>query len=211
MLAVPVLFAVAYGWFDIELEWKALGFGALGWLIALALRGPVAMLATKFSGTPERAKLWVGGASGPLEEGVRLVVLLLVGVSFPTVMSIGLGWAAIEVLFGIVNSAVVVSLMRRTDEKAEEARRQMEAQGLLDANNSFWGISERIFASASHVGFALLVAAHPLLVLLTIPVHSGLNFSIVGLARSSMARAQLVFALLGSVLLLGGLAVYSWM
>src|SRR5690625_2108370 len=68
ILAVPLLFVVVYSLFDIELQWKAIGFGALGWLVALALRGPVAMLTTKFIGTSERAKLWLGGASGPLEE-----------------------------------------------------------------------------------------------------------------------------------------------
>lgn len=211
ILAVPLLFVVVYSLFDIELQWKAIGFGALGWLVALALRGPVAMLITKFIGTSERAKLWLGGASGPLEESVRLVVLALVGVSFPTVMSIGLGWAAIEVLFVIVNGAVVISLMRRTDEKAAEARRQLEAQGLLEPNHSFWGISERIFASAGHIGFTLLLAAHPLLVLFTIPAHSVLNLGIVRLVQSSMVRAQLALAVLGSALLVIGLAVYNWL
>lgn len=211
ILAVPLLFAVAYSLFDVELQWNAIGFGALGWLVALALRGPVAMLLNKTMDTSDRAKLWLGAASGPLEETVRLAVLALVGVSFPTVMSVGLGWAAIEVLFVVVNGAVVIALMRRTDEKAAEVRRQLEAQGLLEANQSFWGISERIFASAGHVGFTLLAAAHPLLVLFTIPAHSTLNLGIVRLVPRSMVRAQLALAVVGSALLAIGLAVYNWL
>lgn len=57
-------------------DWKLVGLGAAGWILALVLRGPVAMLA-KWLTSPERTGTIVGWASGPAEELVRVGTVIL--------------------------------------------------------------------------------------------------------------------------------------
>lgn len=209
LLAVPVLLLQAFPLVDGVIQWEACGVGALGWLAALMLRGPVSVLALRLKGSPEAAQPWVIASSGPLEEGVRLAALFIVGTSFSTALSLGLGWAAIEVLFTIVNGAVVVSLVRRDDEQARAVRRQLAAQGLLTANGPFWGVLERLFASAAHIGHTLLLAWQPLLVLVTTPVHSFINVGVTKLTSKSLSKTELLLAVIGTAVLAAGLAAFG--
>lgn len=208
-LAIPpaiFLLFQAFGW---ELSWRGIGFGALGWTAALVLRGPVSILAQRVCGSPEKAQPWVVGSSGPLEELVRYGILAWIGSSFGDALSIGLGWAAIEVLFAVVNGGIVVSIVQRDDAKAQEVRDVLTAQGLLDEKGPFLGIVERIFASVGHIGFTLIIAIQPLWLLVTIPLHSGINFGLVNLAKRSLILVQVTLALIGTALLLWGLAMFQ--
>ena len=171
------------------LDPKLIGLGALGWFIALALRGPVAVLSMKLMGK-EKAQAVVVGSSGPLEEGVRLALLLWLVPSWPTALAVGLGWAAIEVVFAVVNGLVGNMLLSKDDDKAREARELLDAQGMLRETDAHWGVIERIFASLAHFGFTFLAAASPLWLLLTVPLHSGMNFGVVKLSRRSLALAE---------------------
>jgi hypothetical protein len=185
--------------------WGALGAGALGWLVALALRGPIAVAALKLAKRPEAGQSVVVGASGPLEEGVRLGVLVLLGASLPTALAVGLGWAVIEVVFAIVNGFVGNLLLSKDDDKAREAIALLEAQGMLRETGGHWGVIERVFASLAHLGFTLLAAAAPWWLLLTIPVHSAMNLSIQPLVKKGgLPLAEAVVALLGLTLFVGG-------
>ena len=108
-------------------------------------------------------------------------------------LSIGLGWAAIEVIYAIINSFGVLSLFRRDDEKARQARAMIEKMGLAQAMFStppFVGTIERLFACAVQIGFTLLLAWQPLLVILTIPLHSMTNFIALTLLRRSVVLAE---------------------
>ena len=76
-----------------------------------------------------------------------------------------LAWAAIEVVYAIINGFVTLSLFRRDDEKARQARAVLENMGLAKAMLNappFLGVVERIFASAIQIGFTLLLAWQPL-------------------------------------------------
>lgn len=75
-------------------------------------------------------------------------------------------------VYTIINSFVTLSLFRRDDEKARQVRAVLENMGLARAllnTTPFVGVVERIFACAVQIGFTLLLAWQPLLVILTIP------------------------------------------
>ena len=211
ILAAPFMLAVgaAYALFplawDGALVWSAVGFGALGWAVALALRGPVALLVRRRSEHMPTVQRAIAAASGPLEEPVRLILLLLIGRDLDAAYSIGLGWAGLEILYGIVNGFVLASIRTRTDEKAVEARRQLEELGFLRDFPAYAGVVERFTASAFHIGSTLLLAWSPVLLVAAIPVHSGLNLGFLALLPRSMARAQVVVGAIGLPVLAAGL------
>jgi len=55
----------------------------------------------------------------------------LTSTSFSWAISLGQGWAAVEVSFTIVNGIVLISLSNKTDEKAMQAKEMIKAQGIL--------------------------------------------------------------------------------
>jgi len=212
MILVPLAYGLWFFLWGVPLSWGGIGIGALGWTIALMLRNPVALLAKAIPATSKHVTTIVVASSGPCEELVRLAVVLLLGRAFPMALSIGLGWAAIEVVYTIINSFVTLSLFRRDDEKARQARAVLENMGLAKAllnTTPFMGVVERIFASAIQIGFTLLLAWQPLLVILTIPLHSSTNFMALFLLRRSAVLAELYVAIIGIVVLLAGLGVFG--
>lgn len=211
-VAVPVAFAAVLLSTGGSINWGPLALGAAGWLVALVLRTPVILLAQQLAGSPERAEPWVVGASGPCEEAVRVAAVLLVGRAFPVAYSIGLGWSTIEVLYSLVTMFALASLARRADEQAVQARALLQAQGrayMLGGASPFWGIAERVSASALHVGFTLLLAWQPWLVVVTIPTHSAVNFVASGVARRSVALVELTLAIVGGGAYLAGLLAFG--
>jgi hypothetical protein len=61
-----------------------------------------------------------------------------------------------------------------------QARQQLEEMGLLKQSISpLWGVLECISATGLQIGFMLLLAFRPILVFLTIPIHSGVNHGLV--------------------------------
>lgn len=214
VLAVPLAFALGFRLLGLPLNWLAVGAGAVGWVVALALRNPVALVAYWRLRTPERVQPWIVAASGPCEEVTRLVVVMLVGRVFPTALSIGLGWTTIECVYVIVNGLAITSLAHRTDEKARQAMQLIAAQGLgnlLKPSAPFWGIMERVSASGVQIGFTLLLAWQPGLVLASIPAHTGTNFLWLWLARRSMVVTEVSLAVIGALALAGGFSVYGRM
>jgi hypothetical protein len=185
------------------------GLGAGGWLVALALRGPVALLVRGLRVPEEQAKYWIGAASGPAEESVRVVLLLLIGASFRQALWLGFGWATIEVLYTILSGFILASLLGRTDPEAEKAREVLQSQGLLRESGAVYGVIERIGATALHIGFTLLVAWHPLIAVVTAIVHSAVNLITVRLARRSLALTEAMIVIAGIVTFLLGLAAFG--
>src|SRR5690606_13546745 len=183
LLLVPVAFGVAFVAGGHDPIPTALGAGAAGWLLALVLRGPVGLIAMRSTEDQERAQTVVAASSGPLEELVRLGAVTVVGRDLGTAWWLGLGWAAIEVLYSIVNGFAMAALAERDDPEAERAKALMPPVA-FSRTAPWWGIVERSWASALHIGFTLVVAAAPLAVVVTAPLHSGINLGFLQLLRS---------------------------
>ncbi|WP_419875896.1 YhfC family glutamic-type intramembrane protease [Candidatus Pristimantibacillus sp. PTI5] len=201
-ILVPLIFWFGFWASGYEMEWMAFGLGALGWLIALMLRGPLSALVMKMP--QERAKNIVVASSGVLEESTRLVLLAVTSATSSWAISIGQGWAAIEVIFVMVNIVIIATLANRTDEKALQAKQLLEAQGTIQAS-PLWGILERIWASAFHIGCTLIVAFYPWSVVLLIPLHSSVNIIIVKLVARSVRNSSLFIATIGITTLIVGI------
>lgn len=207
-LAVPVAYGVAFALAGSPLQLGPLLVGAVGWALALVLRAPVGLAGLKITGSQERAQGWVIASSGPLEESVRLAALLLVGRDLSTALWLGLGWAAIEVGYAIANAFALAALLTRTDPEAERARAMLPPSAFA-ASAPWWGVIERIWASALHIGFTLMLAAAPVLWIATVPLHTLTNVAFVRLSRDRpMLLVSALGMLLGAVVLGGGLALH---
>jgi hypothetical protein len=203
-ILVPAAFWLAFHYSGTEIEWRAFGLGALGWVIALFLRGPLSAIVMKLP--KEKATTIVVGSSGVLEECVRIAILMLTSMTYSWSVSIGQGWAAVEVLFVMINVLVMASLAKRTDEKAMQAKEMLKMQGNLSAS-PMWGVIERVFASAFHIGCTLLAAKYPWLVVLLIPLHSFVNLTAIKLAKKSIVQTELTIASVGGIVLAAGIIV----
>ena len=204
VLAVPVAYGVAFDQLGHAPMLLPALAGAGGWLLALVLRAPVGILGMHLAGSPERAQRWVVASSGPLEEAVRLAVLLLVGRDLGTALWIGVGWSTIEVLYSIGNGFAVAALAERTDPEAERAR-AMLPPAALSSSSPLWGVVERAWASALHIGFTMTLAAVPLLVLLTAPLHTAINVGVLWLARRrGLLTVTVAGIAVGAIVLAGG-------
>lgn len=203
LVLIPVLIGGLFQVAGIPVVWKGLGLGAIGWFLALNLRIPIGLLAARCF-KKEKASIVVGGSSGPLEELVRLGLLLLTATSLSWSASVGQGWAGIEVLYAILNGVLIQSLLGRTDEKAMQAKAVLESQGMLGIP-PIWGFAERLSASAYHIGATFLIAAYPWSVLFLIPFHSALNLGTLKILKKSVARAEGFVALFGLFVFIVGL------
>lgn len=190
-LLVPVAFALVLTALGADLAWSKVGFGALGWFGALMLRGPLAAILSQTMRDEDRVKNIIVSSSGPIEEGVRVVLLLLVGRSFSDAAAIGLGWATIEVLYTTVTSFLTLSLLRRTDPEAMQARQILEAQGMIRETGPWLGIVERIGASALHIGFTFIIAWNLLAAIPAAIIHSGGNLSLIRTFRTHPVATEL--------------------
>jgi hypothetical protein len=203
---VPVAFLLAFWAAGVKPSWVAYALGAAGWLVAGALRPLVAAMV---KGLGEERAYWVVGlASGPCEETVRLGALAIIGTSYAEVISLGQGWAAVEVLFLIANVVVLAGILNRSDEKANKLREALMSQQTSAPQASpFVGVMERIFASCLHIGFTLLLARSPWMLALTLPAHSLVNMAAVVAAKRSVALAETITGLSGAAALIAGLLV----
>ncbi len=201
-LLVPVGFWLALNRYGVPMNWYAFGLGALGWSIALGLRGPISLVGKFMS--KEKTTTIIVASSGPLEEIVRLLLLALTSAAFSWSVSVGQGWAAIEVLFAIINQMVLIIMVQRTDDKAMQAREFLESSGTLNMS-PIWGVVERIFASAFHIGSTILIASNFWFVIIMIPIHSVLNLGALKLAKKSIVLTEVLIAVVGTLVLLTSL------
>ena len=205
VLGVPVaVFAALAAWLGVPQALPA-ALGAAGWMIALALRQPIALIASRIT-TRDRAMTVVGWASGPAEEVVRLLLVLFVLRRGSAAAWAGAGWMAVEVGYITVSGLMIASLLTKDDPKSLEAKDFLREQGMMQNNGPWWGVLERFSAAGLHLGFTLLIFAQPWLALATIVVHSCTNMLAVRYAKRSIALTEL--ALLGTaiVVLTSGIA-----
>jgi hypothetical protein len=198
LLSVPLLlltlvpFVKLADHLNITLNWKFAVLGAFGWWIALLLRMPIMLIARKLP--RKRATSIVIVVSGPAEESVRLIVLLIIGLTTRNAYSVGLGWAAIEIVYSVIQGIGLSTLQQRTDTKAKEAKAVLASMGMdksLTPSAPFWGIAERFSANAIHLSMSLLLVVNPYLVLVTAPAHSLINMLLTKLIKRSMALAEI--------------------
>lgn len=187
---------------SIEIKPGIMALGALGWWLALVLRLPIIVLVKH---KPQaKAQSVITLFSGPAEELMRLGVLLFLGLTIENAYSIGLGWAAIEIIYSVVQGVAMGVLRVKNDPRALEAKAMLETMGMdkaLKPSAPYWGALERMSATALHLTFSLVLVISPLMVLLTAPVHSSVNLLLVSLVKKSMSRAELVLFVISSLLL----------
>jgi hypothetical protein len=211
-LLVPVAFWLSGTQLGFLFAWQPFVLGAVGWLVALVLRVPFIALFRRTGIEEGRRTILTILLSGPAEEGVRVFMILYLLGTAQNAFALGLGWASIEVLYGLIQSWMLHTLSQRTDEKALRARALLESQGMgrsLEPSAPLWGILERVSATAGHIGFTLLLAFNPWLVLLTAPIHSAANLAIVRLVRRSFLVAELIAAVVFFAIFLSG-AFFSY-
>jgi len=192
-----------------DLPWGWFGAGALGWALALVLRLPVILGLRRLGADMDVMRRWTPALAGPTEEVVRLVVVLVASRDFATAYAIGAGWAAFEAAYGIHVGFLRLGLMRRNDPKALEAQQELAKMGLDREIAPAWGVVERLFAGAAHIGFTLLVAQWPLLVVALIPIHAAVNMGVMALLPRGIGRTEALVALSGTALYVGGLAAFG--
>lgn len=196
-LLVPVLFGVLALIWEINLEIGWILLGAAGWLVALILRAPVSLIAQRLIKNKENIQKVVILSSGPAEELIRLILVLVTAANLDVAYAIGLGWGGVEVLYALVNGFVIAALLKRTDEEAMQAKAVMEKMGLMQAGTKpLFGVVERVAVTALHIGFTLLLAFQPLLVLVTIPVHSFINYGFITLLRRRVPVSTIMLFLI---------------
>jgi hypothetical protein len=214
ILSIPAMLAVLIGYlfaFRIVGETpqvRAIAIGVIGWVVALYLRAPFAPLAKKLG--QERGGLLMAGVSGPCEELIRLAMVLIFGRSFHLALSMGFGWGAVEILFAIISGGARLALLGRDDEKARQAKEILAAQGTMEIPAGWLvGAWERVFATGLHVGFTLLVAFQPWLVVLLLPVHSLVNLTIPKFAKRSIWIVEGIVTVVGGTALILGLSLFG--
>jgi hypothetical protein len=206
----PILFGAAIFPFGYALDWLAMSLGALGWVIALALRIPAGMMLKTTGLRKETMVVVMILLSGPAEEILRLVGITFIAHNFAPVYSFGLGWAAIKVCYSAVSGLLTLSMLKRTDAAALEAQTKMKDMGLLDASVSpLWGLAERLSVSAAHIGFGFWLAWFEALVIPAIIVHSAMNLAAYAMMTKGhgVPRTQMVLFAVGAAVLALGLAV----
>lgn len=210
VLLVPVVIAIAIVLAGYPFQPGPFVLGAVGWIVALALRAPVALVGMRILDDRQRVQVLVTGASGPAEELVRLVAVLAIAAGFREALWIGLGWGAIEVVYSLVNGFAILALLGRTDPEAEQARALLPISDITRPDAPLWGVVERTWATLLHIGFTLLVAAAPLLVVITIPVHSATNLLAVRVGASGgLLRVQAMGAAITAAVLIAAAAAWA--
>ena len=204
---VPIVYALALVLAGYPAQLLPFIAGALGWMIALALRTPVILAAARILGSPQRAMPVIIAASGPAEETVRVIAVLLLGRDPLTALWLGLGWATIEVAYTYVNVLAVAQLVARNDPKSQQAL-EMLPPIALSAQSPWWSAVERAGVTALHIGFTLIVAVVPILFLLTAVIHSAFNLGITNIAKKwSFVAIEGTVCLIGAVVLVVGLVM----
>jgi hypothetical protein len=178
--------------------------GAAGWLVALALRTPAALAASRVPGlkTPRAMPTFMASISGPAEECVRLLMVLFLVKGFGNLLWAGFGWGTVEVVYTLVTAVVIRRLLLDPSEKAADARRVLGSMGFLQYVQNLvplLGAVERATVSLLHIGFTLLLGWNPWLVLVTMPVHSTVNLTAVGLMRRHSVNLLETFVAVVSV------------
>ncbi|MFT4603025.1 MAG: hypothetical protein ACI857_003212 [Arenicella sp.] len=83
--------------------------------------------------------------------------------------------------------------------------KQMGMDKSLAPSTPFWGALERLTATAVHIGFSLLLVFSPYVLIVTIPLHSFINFLVVKMNKTSIGKSQISFCIIGGLILFVGI------
>lgn len=207
LLTVPLIYILAFNALGHgKLRVGPFFLGLLGWSVALLLRAPLALLTVRF--THRLRELVVVAMSGPAEELVRLLAVLFLQANFAGAVSLGLGWATIEVLYALISGFGTVIILSQGGPGAWQLKKRFLDTGLTVPATVYSGIIERLSATALHIGFTLLLAYHPLLILITLPLHSLVNIGAISLNPRSALATQTLIAFFGTTTLLVGIKLF---
>jgi hypothetical protein len=117
-------------------------------------------------------------------------------------VAIGCGWAEAEALLTAAVAAVALISIRNSSKKAEEIEPVQKTQAKPAAG---WAVLERSSSALTHVGFTLLVAAIPVVVVITAVLHSLINIAAVSLITRSIVWTQLLISVFGITIFSVGL------
>ena len=206
LLIVPFIYLVGFNSLGQEIRVWPFCLGVLGWSSALLLRAPLMVLTFRLT---HNMKEQVGAAmAGPAEESVRLLAVLFLQANFAGAISLGLGWATIEVFYALVSGFGTVVILSKGGVGAWQLKKRFLDIGVSVPATVYAGIFERVSATALHIGFTLLLAYHPLLILITLPLHSLVNVGAINLVRRSALATQLLLAVLGIATLAVGIKLF---
>jgi hypothetical protein len=113
------------------------------------------------------------------------------------------------VIYTLITAVVTLSLLKRTDEQALQARAAMDAMRLLRPTGPALGVLERISASTLHIGFTLVLAWSFWLAPVTMAVHSAVNLLLIRTFRKAPLLSELALLAIGAATLLTGLALFD--
>lgn len=207
LLLVPLIYLLAFNSLDQgSIALKPFFLGVLGWSVALFLRPPLMVLTVRL--THDLREKAVAAMAGPTEESVRLGIVLFLQANFASAISLGLGWATIEVIYTLISGFTTVVILSQGGVGAWQLKKRFLDSGQTVPATVYAGIVERLSATALHIGFTLLLAYHPLLILITLPLHSLVNVGAITLNNRSALATQTLLALVGGVTLLVGLKLF---
>jgi hypothetical protein len=207
LLTVPFIYLLAFNALEQgSLTIRPFCLGLLGWSVALLLRAPMLMLTFRF--THKVKEQFVAAMAGPAEELVRLMAVLFLQANFASAISLGLGWASIEVLYTLVSGFGTVMILSQGGVGALQLKKRFLDTGLTVRATVYSGIIERLSATALHIGFTLLLAYHPLLILITLPLHSLVNVGAITLNNRSALATQMLIAFWGVATLVIGIKLF---
>jgi hypothetical protein len=129
-----------------------------------------------------------------------LFILYLIK-TLPGAYWLGLGWASIEIVYSLIEEVALADIRIRTDKKAIQSKAFLKKSGMqniLKPENTFWGVVERIFATAGHIAFSLLLFWNPGVYILTMPTHSLVNKISLKITKKSIPLTE---AFVGAVFL----------
>ena len=194
---------------DVSLICRWVGLGSLGWTLALTLRIPLVVAMRRVTNSPSALEHLTVLSSGPLEELVRLGMLAIAGNSFTIAYSVGLGWGGIEVVYAVFTGYATAVLASGTDTQADQVRERLRELGALSPAAPLLGVLERASAAALHVGFALLLATWPVLIVALAPLHSSINLGVLATTRRNPLAAQSLLAGVSITAFLAGLSAFE--
>lgn len=178
--------------------------GVLGWIVALAARLPALATAGRLRAA-ERRDTILAVASGITDEVIRLALVLVVISGTGSALWTGFGWA----LTGLV-AVAATQLTQFSWPIGQQAAEQLRSQGGFISTHPVHGGVRGISATSFHLGATLLLASGPWWVLATASAHAVVNVAFARWARRRLMLVELLGAVLGAALLLGGLLTSAW-
>jgi hypothetical protein len=201
LLLLPAwMLLLAFNMAGFATSWSLFALGALGWLAALALRRPLLLLLNALNVSPATIKYSVLCSSGPIEEGVRVFLLVFSLRSRGAAVSLGCGWAEAEALISVVGSILAAAKLKNRSGPKTAPTRENSA-----THATTWGLLERSSSALAHVGFSLIAAAHPSAFVVTAVLHSAVNIVAISLITRSILLTQLIVLAFSITVLLAGL------